>query len=50
MFVGWKIIPPLFDDDSKGIELKRSIDFKGIVDRMKEKKRLEKRERSKLKD
>ena len=50
MFVGWKIIPPLFDDDSKGFELKRSIDFKGIVERMKEKKRLEERERSKPND
>ena len=40
----------IFDDDPKGFELKRSIDFKGIVERMKEKKRLEERERSKPKD
>jgi len=50
VFMGWKIIPPLFDDDPKGFELKRSIDFKGIVERMKEIKRLEERERSKPKD
>ena len=37
----------IFDGDLHGIELKRSIDFKGIVERMKEKKRLEERERSK---
>ena len=40
----------IFDDDPKGIELKRTIDFKGVVERMKEKKRLEELDRSKPKD
>ena len=42
----WKYI----DDDKKGFEIKRAIDFKGIVERMKEKKRLEQLERAKSKD
>ena len=31
-FFGWKYI----DDDKKGFEIKRTIDFKGVVERMKE--------------
>ena len=42
-FIGWKYMDRIFDGDLHGIELKRSIDFKGIVERMKEKKRLEER-------
>ena len=49
-FIGWKYMDRIFDDDPKGIELKRSIDFKGVVERMKEKKRLEQLERVKSKD
>ena len=45
-FFGWKY----FDDDKKEFELKRAIDFKGVVERMKEKKRLEQLERAKSKD
>ena len=40
----------IFDDDPKGFELKRAIDFKGVVERMKEKKRLEELKRGKSKD
>ena len=29
----------IFEDDPKGIELKRAIDFKGIAERMKERKK-----------
>ena len=42
----WKYV----DDDKKGFEIKRAIDFKGVVERMKEKKRLEQLERAKSKD
>ena len=42
-FFSWKYL----DDDKKGFEIKRAIDFKGIVERMKEKKRLEQLERVK---
>ena len=45
-FFGWKYI----DGDKKGFEIKRAIDFKGVVERMKEKKRLEQLERAKSKD
>ena len=45
-FFGWKYI----NDDKKGFEIKRSIDFKGVVERMKEKKRLEHLERAESKD
>ena len=51
VFMGWKLYSDgMFDDVPKGIEIKRAIDFKGIVERMQEKKRLEERERSKTKD
>ena len=40
----------IFDDDPKEFEIKRTIDFKGGVERMKEKKRLEQLERAKSKD
>ena len=42
----WKFM----DDDTKGFKIKRAIDFKGVVERMKEKKRLEQLERAKSKD
>ena len=45
-FFGWKYI----DYDKKGFEIKRAIDFKGVVERMKEQKRLERLERGKSKD
>ena len=45
-FFGWKYL----DDDKKGFEIKRTIDFKRFVERMKEKKRLEQLERAKSKD
>ena len=45
-FFGWKYI----DDDKKGFEIKRTIDFKRVVERMKEKKRLEELDWSKPKD
>ena len=50
VFMGWKYMDRIFDGDLHGIELKRSIDFKGIVERMKEKKRLEQLERAKFID
>ena len=43
---GWKYI----NDDKKGFEIKRAIDFKGVVERMKEKKRLERLEGTNSKD
>ena len=43
VFMGWKYMDRIFEPNPQGIELKRSIDFKGIVERMKEKKRLEER-------
>ena len=43
---GWKYI----NDDKKGFEIKRAIDFKGVVERMKEKKSLEQLARAKSKD
>ena len=49
-FIGWKYMDRIFDDDPKEFEIKRAIDFKGIVERMKEKKRLEQLERAKSKD
>ena len=49
-FISWKYMDRIIDDDPKGIELKRTIDFKGVVERMKEKKRLEQLERAKSKD
>ena len=45
-FFGWKYI----SDDKKGFQIKRAIDFKGVVQRMKEKKRLELLERAKPND
>ena len=45
-FFGWKYI----NDDKKGFEIKRAIDFKGVVERMKEKKRLKQLERAKFTD
>ena len=33
VFIGWKYI----DDDQNGFKVKRTIDFKGVVERMKEK-------------
>ena len=42
----WKFM----DDDTKEFKIKRAIDFKGVVERMKEKKRLEQLERAKSKD
>ena len=44
-FFGWKYL----DADKKEFEIKRAIDFKGVVERMKEKKRLEQHERAKTK-
>ena len=46
VLLGWKYI----DDDKNGFEIKRAIDFKGVVDRMNKKKRLEKLEQSKSKE
>ena len=45
-FFGWKYI----NNDKKGFEIKRAIDFKGVVERMKEKKRLKQLERAKFTD
>ena len=45
-FFGWKYI----NDGKEGFEIKRTIDFKGVVERMKEKNRLEQLERAKSKD
>ena len=50
VLLGWKYMDRIFDSDPQEIELKRPIDFKGVVERMKEKKRLEQLERAKSKD